>query len=250
MNAHELLESLSLLDENERIEAKRAQDAGKSMLETICAFANEPQLGGGWLLLGVVPDEQALFPGYAVEGVANPDKLSADLASQCASTFNTPLRVEIRTESLQGKPVVVVRVPEASAQEKPVYFKATGLPRGAFRRIGSTDQRCTEDDLEALYASRQHESFDTGLVPDAELDDLDDEDFGLPATAGQSAGNSHEPTEDLSLEDYFQHFVREHQDHMTETELARKLGISRKCLWERRQRLGIPRRKSGVTSGP
>ena len=174
MNAHELLESLSLLDENERIEAKRAQDAGKSMLETICAFANEPQLGGGWLLLGVVPDEQALFPGYAVEGVANPDKLSADLASQCASTFNTPLRVEIRTESLQGKPVVVVRVPEASAQEKPVYFKATGLPRGAFRRIGSTDQRCTEDDLEALYASRQHESFDTGLVPDAELDDLDE----------------------------------------------------------------------------
>ncbi|WP_395505087.1 sigma-54-dependent transcriptional regulator [Ectopseudomonas hydrolytica] len=85
---------------------------------------------------------------------------------------------------------------------------------------------------------------------DIELDDLDDDDFGLPAVAGQSAGNSHEPTEDLSLEDYFQHFVLEHQDHMTETELARKLGISRKCLWERRQRLGIPRRKSGVTSGP
>jgi two-component system response regulator HydG len=34
---------------------------------------------------------------------------------------------------------------------------------------------------------------------------------------------------------------------MTETELARKLGISRKCLWERRQRLGIPRRKSSAT---
>jgi DNA-binding NtrC family response regulator len=85
---------------------------------------------------------------------------------------------------------------------------------------------------------------------DIELDDLDDEDFGLPAAGGQSSGNSHEPTEDLSLEDYFQHFVLEHQDHMTETELARKLGISRKCLWERRQRLGIPRRKSGVTSGP
>jgi len=85
---------------------------------------------------------------------------------------------------------------------------------------------------------------------DIELDDLDDEDFGLPSAAGQSAGNSHEPTEDLSLEDYFQHFVLEHQDHMTETELARKLGISRKCLWERRQRLGIPRRKSGVSTGP
>ncbi|QMV62445.1 sigma-54 dependent transcriptional regulator [Pseudomonas berkeleyensis] len=84
---------------------------------------------------------------------------------------------------------------------------------------------------------------------DIELDDLDDEIFGLPGLPNQPGNSSHEPTEDLSLEDYFQHFVLEHQDHMTETELARKLGISRKCLWERRQRLGIPRRKSGVTSG-
>jgi DNA-binding NtrC family response regulator len=81
---------------------------------------------------------------------------------------------------------------------------------------------------------------------DIELSDLEDDDFvGLPPQAGNT---SHEPTEDLSLEDYFQHFVLEHQDHMTETELARKLGVSRKCLWERRQRLGIPRRKSGVAS--
>ncbi|WP_372613576.1 sigma-54-dependent transcriptional regulator [Halomonas sp.] len=49
--------------------------------------------------------------------------------------------------------------------------------------------------------------------------------------------------EDLSLEDYFQHFVLEHQDSLNETELAQKLGISRKNLWERRQRLGIPRKK-------
>ena len=51
------------------------------------------------------------------------------------------------------------------------------------------------------------------------------------------------PVEDLSLEDYFQRFVLEHQDAMNETQLAKKLGISRKCLWERRQRFGIPRKK-------
>lgn len=48
----------------------------------------------------------------------------------------------------------------------------------------------------------------------------------------------------LTLGDYFQRFVLEHQDQMTETELAQKLGISRKTLWERRQKLGIPRKKS------
>lgn len=57
-----------------------------------------------------------------------------------------------------------------------------------------------------------------------------------------------DPTEDLSLEDYFQRFVLEHQDSMSETELAQKLGISRKCLWERRQRFEIPRKKSSTSS--
>jgi DNA-binding NtrC family response regulator len=46
-----------------------------------------------------------------------------------------------------------------------------------------------------------------------------------------------------SLEDYFRRFVSENQDRLTETELAKQLGLSRKALWERRQRLGIPRPK-------
>jgi len=50
---------------------------------------------------------------------------------------------------------------------------------------------------------------------------------------------------DLSLEDYFRQFVLEHQDNLTETELARRLGISRKALWERRQRFGLPRPRKG-----
>lgn len=47
----------------------------------------------------------------------------------------------------------------------------------------------------------------------------------------------------LSLEEYFTHFVLNNQAHMTETMLAQKLGISRKSLWQRRCKLGIPREK-------
>jgi DNA-binding NtrC family response regulator len=46
-----------------------------------------------------------------------------------------------------------------------------------------------------------------------------------------------------TLGEYFRKFVLEHQNHLSETELARRLGISRKALWEKRQRLGIPRPK-------
>jgi len=67
--------------------------------------------------------------------------------------------------------------------------------------------------------------------------------FNVTATAPKktssvAAGN-------LSLEDYFRQFVLENQAGMTETELARRLGISRKALWERRQRFDLPRLKKG-----
>ena len=69
---------------------------------------------------------------------------------------------------------------------------------------------------------------------------------GMGTAARSIAESRSEPQEDLSLEDYFQRFVLEHQESMSETELAQKLGVSRKCLWERRQRLGIPRSKAAA----
>ena len=58
-----------------------------------------------------------------------------------------------------------------------------------------------------------------------------------------SASTAADVNDKLSLEEYFRVFVLEHQEHMTETELAQALGISRKTLWERRQRFGLPRSK-------
>lgn len=89
-----------------------------------------------------------------------------------------------------------------------------------------------------------------GIDVDLDVEDATNELASSTAleAASQAATNEAEPAaSDLSLEDYFQRFVLEHQDHMTETDLASKLGISRKCLWERRQRFGIPRRKSPNT---
>ncbi len=45
----------------------------------------------------------------------------------------------------------------------------------------------------------------------------------------------------LSLDEYFRWFVEFHQSSLSETELASRLGISRKALWERRQRSGLLR---------
>ena len=67
----------------------------------------------------------------------------------------------------------------------------------------------------------------------------------LLALEPQPADATIESDNGASLEHYMRQFVINNQDNMTETELAKQLGISRKTLWEKRQRLGIPRsRKS------
>ncbi len=65
-----------------------------------------------------------------------------------------------------------------------------------------------------------------------------------PATAGST------PSATASVEEYIRNFVLEHEHALTETELAQRLGISRKTLWEKRSRLGIPRKSRRSVQHP
>lgn len=96
-----------------------------------------------------------------------------------------------------------------------------------------------------ILCDNQNEIDHTELAIDHELIKVNEPSAKVTRlnSAAPPSSAAEESQEDLSLEDYFQRFVLEHQDHMSETELAQKLGVSRKCLWERRQRLGIPRKK-------
>ena len=68
--------------------------------------------------------------------------------------------------------------------------------------------------------------------------------LGLPSSSPPEGAAAEGFGEDPSLEGYLRRFVLSHQDELSETELAKRLGISRKTLWERRQKMGIPRRDS------
>lgn len=172
-SAGEILEVLRALGEGSRLEAKAGGSVGRGIMETVCAFANEPGVGGGTLLLGVDEQRELLIPTYPVIGVKNVDKITNDLISQCRSVFNVPISPRIEAEKIEGKVVLVVFVPEAATGSKPVFFKDTGLPHGAFRRGTSGDVMCSEDDLLILYADRSSNSFDASLAPHAEWDDVD-----------------------------------------------------------------------------
>ena len=171
--AQELFEQLNSIDENVRIEAKKASEIDKGIIETICAFANEPNLGGGYLLLGAVRKGfRDGLPVYEPENIDDPDKIQNDLISKCSSMLNMHIRPQVETEVVDGKTVIVVKIDELPDSQKPVYFLNRGLPSGAFRRVGASDQKCTEDDMRVFYSSA--ESFDSTVVKGATLDDIDE----------------------------------------------------------------------------
>ena len=174
-NASDLFTELNAVDESIQIEAKRASEIGKSVMQTVIAFANEPGLRGGYLLLGAdwKTDEKGDVV-YWAHGLADSHKIQRDLASQCASTLNVAVRPEMRMERVDGRAVLVVFVPESDVSQKSVYVKATGLPRGAYRRIGSTDQHCVDEDLWVLRGETQPQTWpDMAVIGDASRDDID-----------------------------------------------------------------------------
>jgi membrane-bound inhibitor of C-type lysozyme len=50
---------------------------------------------------------------------------------------------------------------------------ACGLPKGAYRRIGSSDVRCTAEDLAVFYGDRSSQSLDATVILDAEMHEID-----------------------------------------------------------------------------
>ena len=172
-----LLAELRALDEHPRIEAKRAGQVGSSVMQTICAFANEPGLGGGYLLLGVCEPNE-LDDKFWLEGVADIDKLLNDIQCNCREQFETPIPVQCETALLEDKRVVAVYVPELDAAAKPCVFKGkfdskNKRKTGVWRRGLNGDYECSQQELEPLLLAKSGLSFEQVVLPDAEWDDLD-----------------------------------------------------------------------------
>lgn len=103
LSASQLIELLNQQDECLWIEAKGGSICSHSVMETVCAYSNEPGICGGYILMGVTLDEESSTPSYRLTGVSNPDKFQRDLATQCAGMFNVPVRPDVSVEKTAGK---------------------------------------------------------------------------------------------------------------------------------------------------
>ncbi|MEQ3636361.1 sigma-54 dependent transcriptional regulator [Alcanivorax sp.] len=180
-----------------------------------------------------------------------------DVRILASSQLNLPGRIadgSFRQDLYYRLNVMELTLPPLRDRHEDLEPLANALLARGSEKLNRPDLHFTPQALEAMYRYswpgnvRELENVIERAIILTEEDGLGPAQLGLnPNRTPQRVSRaSLDPSEDLSLEDYFTRFVMENQDSMTETELAQKLGISRKSLWERRQRLGIPRKKSSI----
>ena len=145
--------------ENNRIEAKLALGGlPESLWESYSSFANTL---GGVILLGVEERKDKSFrpvdlpdpEGYVRQiraRLRDRKRVSADLLGPEGVTV----------ETAEGKRIVVIIVPRAERQDKPIFIDGDPL-RGTYRRRGDGDYRCTPEEVRAMQRDARRRSGDT-----------------------------------------------------------------------------------------
>lgn len=159
--------------ENNRIEAKKAAGGfPNSLWETYSAFANTI---GGLILLGV---EESRDKALTVTGVPDP----AGYQREIWETVRDPSRVsvnilspeDVSLHTIDGKDVLVVHVPRASRNQRPVYIGDSPFT-GAYRRDGEGDYHCDPDQVRAMLRDRGDAPADLAVLESRPAEDLSPE---------------------------------------------------------------------------
>lgn len=159
------LETLDDLHENQWIEFKEASfELPKDVWESYSAMANTE---GGEIVLGVKEDRDS--GQFTIEGVLDSDKL----ISEFWNTVRDPVRVNhdimlldgISPVSIDNKTVVIIRVPRAERDKKPIsVYDRKSKKFITWVRRGAGDYKASDEDLRQM-------SYDS--IPGADRKPLD-----------------------------------------------------------------------------
>ena len=156
--------------EDERVEFKRAVAALPANLwDSYSAFCNTD---GGVIILGVVQDKSGRF---SIEGVKNAQKLMSDFWSTANNVEKVSYSIffghYVYPVKCGNKTVVVIEVPRAPREARPVYI-GEDVFKGSFRRNGEGDYHCTREAVKAMLRDQCNETADMCVLDELLVKDL------------------------------------------------------------------------------
>lgn len=155
------LSKLGEYREHNQLEAKKAKGGFPgSFWETYSAFANTD---GGIILLGVREEKD----GSLVPEDVDAAKLEKDFWNMVNNrqkiSANIVTRNMVKIEPIDGKNVLIVRVPRAERAARPVYV-GTDPKSGTFRRNHEGDYHCSLEEMSLMFRDASFITQDTKVL--------------------------------------------------------------------------------------
>ena len=142
------LKNLSAYRESDRIEAKKALGGlPESLWETYSAFANTR---GGVILLGVGENkDRSLYPVDLPDPTELMRQFWRIVSDPALISANILTDEHVSWMELEGKDIIVIEVPEASPDQKPIFLGQDPYT-GSYERIGDGDYRISREEIDRM----------------------------------------------------------------------------------------------------
>ena len=156
------ISKLSEYREDNCLEVKKATNGlPNSIWETYSSFANSD---GGLIVLGVEEDKKHQLH---ITGVNNPEELIRDfwntINNQQKISLNILTDKMVSVQTMEDKQVVVIEVPRAEREMRPVYVGSDPI-KGTYRRNHEGDFHCAREQVLAMFRDASPISVDTKVL--------------------------------------------------------------------------------------
>lgn len=185
--------------EDNRREVKAAKDnLPTSLWDTYSSFANTY---GGVIILGVKERKDGSWYTTGLQNAAKQMKQFWDIINNRTKVSINLLREkDVETYECNGDVIIVVHVPAARRENKPVFIN-NDLFGGTFRRDGEGDYHCTDLQVKAMLRDQTDDTYDMTVLDRMSLSDLNQETIRSYRTRHQLLHSGH-PFEGYSDEEY------------------------------------------------
>lgn len=172
MTIEEFKEKLNLIQkmkcESQFLELKSAgKGCPKRLYDTLSSFSNQDD--GGIIIFGV--DEEH---GYQESGVYDAQDLQKKINEQCLQ-MEPVVRPLLTVLEKDGKCFVAAEIPGMDLADRPCYYRGQGRIKGAFVRVGDSDEPMTAYEIYSYKAFRKKYQDDLREIPRASFASLNQE---------------------------------------------------------------------------
>ncbi len=187
--------------EDNRREVKKAKGGLPNALwESYSSFAN---CYGGVIILGVEENKDGSWKTTGLNAYEK-NKLIKDFWDTINNRKKTNINIlrdeDIETYNVDGDLIIVIYVPMAKREEKPVYIN-DDLFGGTYRRNHEGDYKCTRIQVKAMLRDQTENTIDMEVLDDTPMEDLNYETIRGYRNRHRSLKAGH-PFERLSDDEY------------------------------------------------